>query len=96
MPVLLCASVDDMNMDRLCAKALLYTLVCMQPAKTVYKGNDKGKPTWEYVQGKTIEICKDYNKPGGCKRGKNCKFKAGHVCWIKGCHKAQPAHSHSH
>ena len=46
--------------------------------------------------GKTIEICKDFNKPGGCKRGKNCRFKQGHVCCIKGCRKAQPAHSHSH
>lgn len=57
MPVILCASVDDMNMDVMCAQALLYTLVCMQPAQTVYKNRDKGSPTWEYVQGKTIEIC---------------------------------------
>jgi hypothetical protein len=57
MPVILCASVDDMNMDVMCAQALLYTLVCMQPAQTVFQNRDKGNPTWEYVQGKTIEIC---------------------------------------
>lgn len=57
MPVILCASVDDMNMDVVCAQALLYTLVFMQPEKTVYKTRCRGTPTWEYVQGKTIEIC---------------------------------------
>lgn len=57
MPVILCPSVDDMKMEAMCAQALLYTLVCMQPAQTVYKLNDKGHPTWEYVQGKTIEVC---------------------------------------
>ena len=56
MPVILCSSVDDMNMGVICAQALLYTLVCTQPAQTVYK-QAKGIPTWQYVQGKTIEIC---------------------------------------
>jgi hypothetical protein len=57
MPIILCPSVDEMNMAVMCANALLYTLVCIQPDKTVYKGNDKGTPTWQYVQDKRIEIC---------------------------------------
>lgn len=56
IPVILCASVDDMNMDIMCAQALLYTLVCIQPAQKSYN-NDKGVPTWERIKGKTIEIC---------------------------------------
>ena len=51
------ALVDEMNMVVMCAQALLYTLVCIQPEQTVYKDNDKGIPTWEYVKDKTIEVC---------------------------------------
>ncbi len=43
--------------------------------------------------GKSIVICKDFNKPQGCTR-QNCRFKTGHVCSVKGCHKPQPAHNH--
>ena len=57
MPIILCPSVDEMNMAVMCAQALLYTLVCIQPAQTVYKDNDKGIPTWEHVKDKTIEVC---------------------------------------
>ncbi len=47
--------------------------------------------------GKSHTICKDFQKPGGCKR-KNCKFKKmGHVCAVKGCQKSGcPAHDHPH
>lgn len=57
MPIILCPAVDEMNMGDICKQALLYTLVCIQPEQKVYKDNDKGIPTWEYVKGRTIEIC---------------------------------------
>lgn len=57
MPIILCPTVDEMNMAAICAQALLYTLVCIQPEQTVCKGNDKGTSSWEYVKDRTIEIC---------------------------------------
>lgn len=57
MPIILCPDVTEMNMAAMCAQALLYTLVCIQPEQTVYKDNDKGVPTWTYVKDKTVEIC---------------------------------------
>ena len=57
MPVILCPVVDEMNLASVCAHALLYTLVCIQPEQKVYKDTDKGNPTWEYVKDKHIEVC---------------------------------------
>ena len=57
MPIILCPTVDEMNMAVMCAQALLYTLVCIQPEQAVYKDTDKGIPTWKYVKDKTIEVC---------------------------------------
>ena len=57
MPIILCPTVDEMNMGVVCAQALLYTLVCIQPEQTVYKDNDKGNPTWAYVKDRKIEVC---------------------------------------
>ena len=57
MPIILCPTVDEMNVAVMCAQALLYTLVCIQPELAVYKDNDKGIPTWTYVKDKTIEVC---------------------------------------
>lgn len=57
MPVIMCSTVDDMNMASICAQAILYTLVCIQPEQKVHKDTDKGIPTWQYVKGKKIEVC---------------------------------------
>jgi len=53
MPIILCPSVDDMSMATICARCLLYTLVCIQPAETASKYN----PTWQYVKDRKVEIC---------------------------------------
>lgn len=57
MPVILVPTVDETNMADICAQALLYTLVCLQPMKPTDKDKDKGIHTWEYIQDKKIEIC---------------------------------------
>ena len=57
MPIILCATVDEMNMAVMCAQALLYTVICIQPEQKVHKDNDKGLPTWKYVKDKKIEVC---------------------------------------
>lgn len=57
MPIILCPTVDEMNMVTMCAKALLHTLVCLQPEQKVYKDNERGISTWDYVRDRTIEIC---------------------------------------
>ena len=55
MPILLCSDVDDIRLSNLCAQALLYTLVCIQPHREKFE--KKWKPTWEYVKNRNIEIC---------------------------------------
>ena len=39
----------------MCAQALLYTLVCVQPEEREVNG--MGIPTWRYVKDKSIEVC---------------------------------------
>lgn len=56
MPIILVEKVDDISMGDVCKKALLYTLVCMQPEKAAGE-NFWGRPTWQYLHGRTIEIC---------------------------------------
>jgi len=56
MPVILYASVDELNMSGVCADAILSSLVCTQPE--MIEGSDKkGNPTWVYVKGKQIKVC---------------------------------------
>jgi len=57
MPVILCSTVDEMNIAAICAQALLYTLVCIQPEQKVCKDTDKGIPTWHYVKDRQIKVC---------------------------------------
>ena len=45
--------------------------------------------------GKSVTICNDFNKKDGCKQA-SCRYKAGHVCSVKGCHKPRPCHDHQH
>jgi hypothetical protein len=56
MPILLVSDIDDMSIPTVCAQALIYTLVCRQPEECIYQ-KIAGKPTWEYVKGKTLKIC---------------------------------------
>lgn len=55
MPIILCPTVDEINMASMCAQALLYTLVCVQPEEREVNG--MGIPTWRYVKDKSIEVC---------------------------------------
>jgi hypothetical protein len=57
MPIILCASIDDICMGSICAHALLMTLVCSQPAHTKKKEEDKTTPTWEYLKNRSIRMC---------------------------------------
>lgn len=56
MPVILVPSMDEISMARQCEQALLHTLVCLQPEKESFE-DGKGKPTWEYINGKRITVC---------------------------------------
>lgn len=58
IPIILCATIDNLNMARTCTQALLYTLICIQPEENVIKSDEKkGTFTWEYIKDKRIEIC---------------------------------------
>ena len=67
-----------------------------RPPKAMKKSGKKIEHVTSFMRGgKRITICKDFNKKTGCTR-KDCRYKTGHVCSVKGCHKKAPCHDHQH
>lgn len=54
VPVIICPSVDEISSVKLCARALFYTVVMIQPEKTP---TNEYKPTRECIQGRQFKVC---------------------------------------
>lgn len=51
-PIILCPSIDKLNLPVMCAQAILYTFVCLQPRK-----DDPKAPTWQLLSDRDIVVC---------------------------------------
>lgn len=51
-PIILCPSIDELNLPVVCAQAILYTLACLQPRK-----DDLKATTWRLLSDRDIVVC---------------------------------------